>query len=190
MRILLPSLLLASVVAATVVDTVVPPGDGCVLTADGICEEEEGAVNDDAEEQDAAVEEDIPPFEYIEGMSIVDVLNPDILADEDLLDEIRERFNDHDLVVLRDAFVPEFANYVVQDLARDDLDWPLWSEFADDGFSYSHHNFYDMEVRVVLCCVGLCRRWSNQENTVNRHALPPPCPNATSYAFHRPTHVS
>jgi hypothetical protein len=153
MRVVLPSLLITSVVAATVIESVVP--EGCVLTADGICEDDvvvaaAANVDDEEKEEDSAdvVEEEIPPFEYVEGMSILDVLNPDILEDDDLMDEIRERLHNHDLVVLRDAFVPEFAHYVWQDLERDDLEWPLWSEFADDGFSYSHHNFYDVDVRV------------------------------------------
>ena len=78
--------------------------------------------------------------------SILDVLNPDILKNEGLLQEVQRRLRNHELVILRDAFLPEFADYVWEDLNRDDLEWEKSKEISPDGFSLSHSNFYWNEV--------------------------------------------
>lgn len=83
--------------------------------------------------------------------SILDVLNPDILNNKTLLAEVAYSLQRHELVVLRDAFDEDFAELVWQDLyEQEDNDWEHYFEYEPDGFSFSHHNFYDPEVRNVL----------------------------------------
>lgn len=128
-----------SIASETDLDDTVSSSEECVVGDDGACvTREEDDTADDA-------------FVYHEDMSILDVLNPGIIGNATLMQEISDRLHDHDLVVIRDAFVPEFADYVWEELFRDDLEWPLWEEWNDDGFSFHHHNFYDVE---VSCCLS------------------------------------
>ena len=149
LRTMAPLSIAASLVVMTAVasvETVVPntaePQD-CVVGDDGTCldghDDDAAAYHD--EEWDESDE-----FVYHEDMSLLDVLNPDILHNATLMQEIAERLQVHDLVILRDAFQPEFADYVWEELFRDDLEWPHWDEWNEDGFTYSHHNFYDEDV--------------------------------------------
>lgn len=132
--------------------------DGCVLTAAGVCEDEGETHEDDISRHDTLkstttttnTSTDGLRFTLTEDTSILDVLNPDILHDEGIQNEIRKRLHNHELVVLRDAFVPEFADYVWEELYRDDLEWPAWEEIAKDGFSLSHSNFYWNDVSMML----------------------------------------
>ena len=93
-----------------------------------------------------------PTFRMKHNASILDYLNPDILNNESLMHKIGQALKNHELVVLRDAFVPEFADYVWQDLYRDDnLTWPEWSQYDPNGFSFNHHNVYEQKAsRVVV----------------------------------------
>ena len=135
----------------------------CVMADDGTClyqdvpvddDDDEDEYNDeydgDEEDKDDEDEEFIwdanQEFIYHEDMSLLNVLNPDLLRNVTLWQEISERLQKHDLIMLRDAFKPEFADYVWEELYRDDLEWPHWDAWQEDGFTYSHHNFYDPEV--------------------------------------------
>ena len=92
-----------------------------------------------------------PTFRMKHNASILDYLNPDISNNESLMHKIGQALKNHELVVLRDAFVPEFADYVWQDLYRDDLTWPEWSQHYPNGFSFNHHNIYEQKAsRLVV----------------------------------------
>ena len=75
---------------------------------------------------------------------MMDYLNPKLLADSEMLEDIGRRLRKGDLVVIRDAFIPAFAEYVWRDLARDDVNWVLNEEHVDDGFAFLHHNVYEI----------------------------------------------
>jgi len=142
----------------------------CVVTDEGAClyddihhlsnnREEKGDNhdNEDKEEKEENEEEGNDEFiwdpdkefAYHDDMSILDVLNPELLQNVTLWQDIAERLRNHELVIIRDAFVPEFADYVWEELYRDDLEWPHWDAWQEDGFTYSHHNFYDVDVSIL-----------------------------------------
>jgi hypothetical protein len=64
--------------------------------------------------------------------SIFDYLDPSILEDDVVLGEIKSRLRKGHLVVLKDAFVPEFAEYVWKDLARQE-DISIGRRFSSDS---------------------------------------------------------
>lgn len=102
------------------------------------------------QDMDTQEKERLSTFEWHDDMSILDVLNPDLLEHDEAMADIRDSLHAHKLVVIRDAFRPDFAEYVWAELYRDDLDWPQHTEFVDNGFGFSHHNFYGQEVRYIL----------------------------------------
>lgn len=55
--------------------------------------------------------------------SLLDFLDPTILEDEVLLDEIKSKLLEGRLVVIQDAFKPEFAEFVHSQISSDDVDW-------------------------------------------------------------------
>lgn len=76
---------------------------------------------------------------------MMDYLNPKLFENPETLEEIGRRLKRGDLVVIRDAFQADFAEYVWNDLSRDDIPWKLHEDYADYGFTYHHHNVYDWE---------------------------------------------
>jgi hypothetical protein len=69
-------------------------------------------------------------------------LNPAYL-EEDLLANMRSRLRGGDVVVLRDAFRPEFAEMVYSELMDKGVSWELNEAYFPDGYAYKHHNVYD-----------------------------------------------
>ena len=141
-RSMLESVLITTFLLATAAAVV----DSKPSFAEGTCEDNINRTDRTMHHTSDGIE-DPPLFEWNPNMSLLDVLNPDILSNQTLLDEIGEALHDHKLVVLRDAFQPAFAGYVWNELNRNDLSWPLWEEWLGDGFAFHHHNFYDMQVR-------------------------------------------
>ena len=45
-----------------------------------------------------------------------------------------------EVVVLKDAFRPEFAEMVYQELAAKDVPWSLNEAYFNDGYHHHHHN--------------------------------------------------
>lgn len=85
-------------------------------------------------------------FQFDPNASILTYLNPEIFEDEEYLKEMSEAIKRGDLVIIEDAFDTELAEYIWEDLGRDDLDWQLMEDAHDDGFHYHHHNIHqDME---------------------------------------------
>jgi Rps23 Pro-64 3,4-dihydroxylase Tpa1-like proline 4-hydroxylase len=64
-----------------------------------------------------------PVFNITSESSILDYLDPTLLEDDETLANVRKSLLDGQLVVIRDAFIPEFAEYVWKQLDRDDLNW-------------------------------------------------------------------
>lgn len=74
---------------------------------------------------------------------MMDYLNPALFEDPEILKDIGVRLAAGELVVIQNAFLNDFAEYVWADLAREELEWPFNEYYAGNGFGYSHHNFYD-----------------------------------------------
>mmetsp|Transcript_25870 Transcript_25870/g.61490 ORF Transcript_25870/g.61490 Transcript_25870/m.61490 type:complete len:635 (+) Transcript_25870:384-2288(+) len=75
-------------------------------------------------EDDETCDEGIDPAtEGDSDSSIVDFIDPSILEDDELLDDIRSQLVKGKLVVIRNAFQTEFAEYVQSVLLGNDIDW-------------------------------------------------------------------
>jgi Rps23 Pro-64 3,4-dihydroxylase Tpa1-like proline 4-hydroxylase len=64
-----------------------------------------------------------PTFKLTSESSLLDYLDPVLLEDDETLVDIRKSVRSGQLVVIRDAFIPEFAEHVWKQLNRDDLSW-------------------------------------------------------------------
>lgn len=81
-----------------------------------------------------------PSFQFDPNASILTYLNPAILGDEKRVQEMSKAIQRGDLVIIEDAFDPQLAEYLWEDLQRDDLQWELMQGAHDDGFHFHHHN--------------------------------------------------
>ena len=95
--------------------------------------------------------------------SIADFLNPKLL-DEEVLAGIKSKIMNGQVVVIRDAFIPEFAEYVWAQLSGDDNsfshtqyyyplpgpgDWRIMKmENIDDGNNETNLNFYREKCKI------------------------------------------
>lgn len=73
------------------------------------------------------------------GWNILNYLSPHI-TQPDTLAEIRDKLRDGKVVVLRDAFIPEFAETMHQDLLQ--LNYTLQERYDPDGFHVIQYNVY------------------------------------------------
>jgi Rps23 Pro-64 3,4-dihydroxylase Tpa1-like proline 4-hydroxylase len=64
-----------------------------------------------------------PGFDITAESSILEYLNPTLLKDDETLANVRKSLLDGQLVVIRDAFIPEFAEYVWKQVDMEDLNW-------------------------------------------------------------------
>jgi hypothetical protein len=70
-------------------------------------------------------------------------LNPVHFEDPQTMSDISRRLQSGDVVVLRDAFRPEFAEMVHAELSAKDVAWELNEAYFPDGYGHRHHNVYD-----------------------------------------------
>ena len=75
--------------------------------------------------------------------SIAKYLNPKHTENPEKMKEIAERLQAGDVVVLRDAFRPEFAEMVYTELNHKEVAWELNEDYFPDGYAHRHHNVYD-----------------------------------------------
>lgn len=80
-----------------------------------------------------------------EEQSIVTYLNPKYTEDPDKMKEIAATLQGGDVVVLKDAFRPEFAEMVHAELMGKEVAWELNEAYFPDGYGHRHHNVYDRE---------------------------------------------
>ena len=69
-----------------------------------------------------------------------------------------------EVVVLRDAFRPEFAEMVHSELSAKQVPWVLNEEYFEDGYHHKHHNVYDKEhwsARLNMTLDVVCQRVQN-----------------------------
>ena len=73
--------------------------------------------------------------------SIEFFLNPDVFAEEKLVDEISDQLADGHLIVIRNAFQDAFADHMFSCLDQFH-EWRLYEGYQPH-FHYHHHNIYD-----------------------------------------------
>lgn len=72
-------------------------------------------------------------------------LNPKHFEDPETMRDIARRLQGGEVVVLRDAFRPEFAEAAYSELSANTVDWTLNEAWFPDGYAHQHHNVYDTE---------------------------------------------
>lgn len=82
-----------------------------------------------------------PSYELKPGTSIRDVLNPRLFDDPATLDGIRKGIRAGEICVIRNAFIPEFAEAMYQELDGTDS-WSRNEDYFDDGYGFRHNNVY------------------------------------------------
>jgi len=86
---------------------------------------------------DAALEAQL---DALADASLVDVLNPAVL---DGLEDVREKLRAGEVVILRDAFRPDFAEACYRELESKHAPWSANEDYFEDGYGYRHLNVYD-----------------------------------------------
>ena len=77
------------------------------------------------------------------AQSIEHYLNPKHFEDPATMKDIAEKLQAGDVVVLRDAFRPEFAEMMYSELSAKGVAWELNEAYFPDGYHHRHHNVYD-----------------------------------------------
>jgi len=90
-------------------------------------------------EVQAALEE----LEQAGSQSLRSYLNPALFEDPKTMEDISNRLKSGDVVVLRDAFRPAFAEMVYSELQAKNVAWELNEAYFEDGYHHKHHNVYD-----------------------------------------------
>ena len=75
--------------------------------------------------------------------SIAAYLNPKFFDDPATMAGISERLKAGEVVVLEEAFRPEFAEMVHAELSSKNVAWELNEAYFADGYHHRHHNVYD-----------------------------------------------
>eukprot|EP00900_Chrysochromulina_parva_P011238 jgi/Chrpa1/20114/Chrysochromulina_OHIO_Genome00024643-RA len=70
-------------------------------------------------------------------------LNPAHFADPATMEDITRRLQAGDLVVIKDAFRPEFAEMVFTELSASSVAWELNEAYFPDGYAHLHNNVYE-----------------------------------------------
>lgn len=98
--------------------------------------------------RDPLLEKSLAEFD---GKGLESLLNPKHLTPE-ASEQISKKMQAGDVVVLRDAFLPDFAEATWRELAATSAPWNLNEDYFDDGYAFHHHNVYDQS------------RWSTRLN--------------------------
>mmetsp|Transcript_23 Transcript_23/g.44 ORF Transcript_23/g.44 Transcript_23/m.44 type:complete len:612 (-) Transcript_23:117-1952(-) len=72
-----------------------------------------------------------------QGASILDFLRPSLLEPQ-VLDGIRAKLFSGELVIIRDAFQPEFAEYAYSQISREDINWQREQYYVSDNLISNH----------------------------------------------------
>ena len=106
-------------------------------------DEEEDAVVDVVVDPDNTIDEyDVASsssFIIRENTSVLDYLDPSILEDPSIITEIQDNFRKGNLVVIKDAFLPEFAEYVYQDMSNETNTWLPFVSIKSNGHNFFKH---------------------------------------------------
>ena len=82
-----------------------------------------------------------PSYELSSGTKIQDVLNPDIFNDPKTIETIKTQIRNGEICVIRNAFIPEFANAMYEELYNTDA-WSKNEDYFNDGYGFKHNNVY------------------------------------------------
>lgn len=87
------------------------------------------------------VEDQVPNnFILTNETSLLDVLDPAIVNDPDIISDIQYNLQNGNLIVLKDAFLPEFANLVWNEMdSIDDDDWKPFKTIRKNGHNFFKH---------------------------------------------------
>lgn len=77
------------------------------------------------------------------GASLTEYLNPLIFGNETFVQQIGETLHHQKLMVIHDAFIPEFAEYVWRDLDAVEK-WEYHDDYTEPGYICRKHNVYEM----------------------------------------------
>jgi len=106
--------------------------------------------------------------------SIEKYLNPKIFQDPETVQSIQQRLRDGHLVVIKNAFLEDYAEAMYDEL-NTSSDFELQESYDfEDGFHYSHHNIYDLSKYKNLmnttlsmfnseATKALCQEWSGRD---------------------------
>ena len=73
-------------------------------------------------------------------------MNPALFEDPETMQGIARKLQAEEVVVIRDAFRPEFAEMVHAELASKDVAWELNEAYFPDGYGHRHWNVYDRDL--------------------------------------------
>ena len=83
------------------------------------------------------------PFYIRDDTSVLDYLDPTILNDPNIISDIQDNFRKGNLIVIKDAFLPEFADHVYADMAHNES--IVWQPFV--SIKPNGHNFYKHKMK-------------------------------------------
>ena len=92
---------------------------------------------------DPAVQSAIDELQQQGPPSLERYLNPALFEDPETMADVGRRLRAGEVVVLRDAFRPEFAAMVHAELSHSKVPWSLNEAYFADGYHHHHHNVYD-----------------------------------------------
>ena len=82
-----------------------------------------------------------PSYALKPGTSIKDLLNPRLFQDPATLNDIHTKICAGEICVIRNAFIPEFAEAMYQELDETDT-WSRNEDYFEDGYGFRHNNVY------------------------------------------------
>jgi hypothetical protein len=71
-------------------------------------------------------------------------LNPRLFEEPKIFQDIGRKMHAGEIVVIRDAFKPDFAEAMYQDLHGTDT-WSRNEDYFDDWYHFRHYNVYDKD---------------------------------------------
>ena len=83
---------------------------------------------------------------HLTSKSIVSYLNPQLLADPSLLKKAAEQIRAGNVVVLKDALDPVFAEATHRELRAASAPWEHNEPYFDDGYHFKHSNIFKREL--------------------------------------------
>ena len=83
-----------------------------------------------------------PQFTFDKGPGIQNYLDPRLFDDPATLQTIQDRLRAGEIVVIRNAFLSEFAEAMYQELYETDA-WSRNEDYFADGYHFRHYNVYD-----------------------------------------------
>lgn len=86
-----------------------------------------------------------PKFHIEHDASIEQYLSPRLFEDPSILKDVGRRLREGEIVVIRDAFVPAFAEAMHRELLGT-TSWTINENYLKDGYHYRHYNVYDKAV--------------------------------------------